>query len=317
MDQFTSQGLPPALQAVFSGRQNAQATRLNDLLQQAQGQQNDIRGLEVLRSQAMSDPNAVNQFKLAQLAGFQGQQDDAALKRGTLESTMGATNAKNQATIGEKDNEMILQSLEGFLDAAAANQNNPVMALEAVRDPRMKQYLGQVLQNTGPEGALKAAAGAREKIIARMADNPAQRGIMEKQRAGDEAAMARQKYSSDAMIRAAQIRADQAAKKQGAQGLIEAVKTGKVSAEKAAVAARTSELTETDPETKALYGQLAMEFEELAKQLKSVPKPGAPDVSAITGMPPAAQPSAFGGRPAPQPPAPQGAPQLPPGWTMK
>jgi hypothetical protein len=306
MDQFTSQGLPGALQAVFSGRQNAQASRLNQLLEQAQGQQNDIRGLEVLRSQVMSDPNAVNQYKLAQLAGFQGQQDDAALKRGTLESTMGATNAKNQATIGEKDNEMILQSIEGFLDAAAANQNNPVMALEAVRDLRMKQYLGNALQQMGPEGALKAAVGAREKIIARMADNPTQRGIMEKQTAADAAAKERAEIAARASMYGANQRA--------AGGRTPSAETtDKAIARLSAIISHP----ETDEETRA---QAVAQLEQIiAVKQRTNPAMNTPrpDVGAIGGLPTVTPRDMAGPGGATRPAAPQGQPQLPAGWTMK
>jgi hypothetical protein len=123
-----------------------------------------------------------------------------------------------------------------------------------------------------------------------------QRKSAEKIAGGHDAAT---KYAADARASVA------AAKKQGTANIDEQVKTGKMSAEKGAVAYYGAAMVEADPTEKERLLRMAASYEQLAMNLKNAGAAGKVDVGAAAnlptqtitpalGTPPAATPAAGG-----------------------
>lgn len=103
---------------------------------------------------------------------------------------------------------------------------------------------------------------------------------------------------------AGQSRTDVAGMKganKGVTDIKQAVLSGKMSPANAAVAFHGAAMTAADPEDRALYAQMASDYETLAKQMPAAGNAGKIDTPAVAGLPAVQQPSAFNGG---QPPAP-------------
>jgi hypothetical protein len=100
-----------------------------------------------------------------------------------------------------------------------------------------------------------------------------------------------------------------------ATDIVSQVQSGKLSAEKAAVAFDVMAATTDDPEKKIQYQQMAGRYESLAKQLRAAGNAGKVDVGAATGLPTLDMPSVL--TPGATSPATPTKPSLPPGWSVK
>ena len=95
----------------------------------------------------------------------------------------------------------------------------------------------------------------------------------------------------------------------GLAGIKLAVQSGKMTAEKAAVALQGAAMFEQDPETRTKYEEAAAQFEQFAMNQKRATAQGKTDIGAVTGLPTTALPQTMG--------KPAAKPSLPPGWVMK
>lgn len=96
----------------------------------------------------------------------------------------------------------------------------------------------------------------------------------------------------------------------GVAGIKQQVQSGKMTAEKAAVALQGAAMFEQDPETRRMYEEAAAKYEQFAMNQRRAMAQGKTDVGAVTGLPTTALPPTMGQS--------TGAkPSLPPGWVMK
>lgn len=108
------------------------------------------------------------------------------------------------------------------------------------------------------------------------------------------------KYSADRQLEGTKYSADQranaaAAKKQGIASIQENVRSGKMTAEKAAVALYGAAQFETDPATKAQYEDMAKQYELFAMNQRNAANQGRVDVGAAANLPTQTLPPALGG----------------------
>lgn len=105
-----------------------------------------------------------------------------------------------------------------------------------------------------------------------------------------------------ATLKAAQTRADAiAARKQGTATIDEQVKSGKMTAEKGAVAYYGAAMVEADPTEKERLLRMASSYEQLAMNLKNAGAAGKVDVGAAANLPTQVLPPALGTPPAATP----------------
>lgn len=82
---------------------------------------------------------------------------------------------------------------------------------------------------------------------------------------------------------------------QGISGIQSAVTSGKMTAEKAAVALHGAAMFEPDPELKQKYEQMAGQYEQFAMQQRNAAAGGKLDLGGVTGMPTQVLPPVLGG----------------------
>ena len=111
--------------------------------------------------------------------------------------------------------------------------------------------------------------------------------------AGAKEAAAASRYATDQRAAAA------AAKAKGVSSIQELVRSGKMSAEKAAVALHGAAQFETDPAEAQKLTQMAQQYEQFAMNQRNAQATGKVDVGAMANLPTQTVPSAFGGSSAP------------------
>lgn len=107
------------------------------------------------------------------------------------------------------------------------------------------------------------------------------------------------KYSADTSAAASRYGTDSranmaAAKTKGTASIEELVRSGKMTAEKAAVALHGAAMFEPDPKEVERLSTMARQYEQLAMQLKNAQAEGKLNLGAQTGLPTRNLPSAFG-----------------------
>lgn len=107
------------------------------------------------------------------------------------------------------------------------------------------------------------------------------------------------KYTADRSLEGTKYSADQranaaAAKKQGIASIQENVRSGKMTAEKAAVALYGAAQFEADPVAKQQYEDMAKQYEQFAMNQRNAAAAGRVDVGAAANLPTQTLPPAFG-----------------------
>lgn len=247
-----------------------------------------------------------------------GQQAESRLKGtaadvagATAKSTIGKTNSANDlAQMGDqvqklsKMRDMATQLVSNIMSAgpgadAAKNQ----LIASGTLPPQIAQMFVNVPAAKLPDLLAKANAYVNQQSAAYQ-QAVATANIQKESHLGGA------QIAADAMLKGKQMDIDAGKfkdKKAGLQDIEAQVQSGKMTAERAAVALHGAAMFESDPETKKLYEQMASQYETFAMNQKNAQAGGKPDLNKLgvetQKMPPALAPAT--------------KPSLPPGWVMK
>lgn len=151
--------------------------------------------------------------------------------------------------------------------------------------------MAQMDMMSGDPARIKRGTALMEASEAERVRRTTHERDMAKQKAHDDAAFARTKYTQDRQDsredkRLAAAQAKAAAKAKGAQDVFSAVASGKVSPERAAAAFYAQAMSpDTAPEEQGQLLGYARQMEDMAQKLKAASNPTRLDVGAATGMP--------------------------------
>ncbi|MFZ2190087.1 MAG: hypothetical protein WAV48_04865 [Candidatus Magasanikiibacteriota bacterium] len=262
--------------------QGAQQAGLSQLFQQQEGQKNAL---------------ANRQAELANI--FKEQQDPQLLEHQSLQNAglsnqnvLGGVNARRAAAnegmqLNEDQRKFALTATDQDLQAAMQHAQGEMNS----GDPQRMQEASKILDFTTAARAAKAKAAA---------------DLIQEQTQG------RNRLAGIGMQTAAQERMNQAnidagkfnkagRSSSGLQGIQEAVQSGKMTAEKAAVALHGAAMFEADPDVKQKYEAMAGQYEQFAMNQRNAQAGGKLDIGAATGMPTQQIAPALGGGVSPAP----------------
>lgn len=277
------------LAGVLAGQQQTMADNLN----RAQLQQNTLNNIVKQRDAALAqDQTDSDQFRQAALQGAIGTNQSLAAKgqfdMSTLDARTKQAIAEGYSNADKATVEKERVGIDRFISAYEGSNGNPVMALDAISDPQMKQYAAGIIQKMGPDGAYNLAKQMRNVYTQLDADTGKHRGDMEKQALENQGRNESSRITANAHVQAAQIMADARIKaaesSRKATDLLSQVQSGKLSFEKAAVAFQVMADMEQNPDLQTQYAQKASQFQEAALKQANARAAGTPDIGSM-GVP--------------------------------
>lgn len=267
--------------------QGAQQAGLSQLFQQQQGQKNALENQRQTLANQFSEaqnPQLLEQQSLQNIGlGNQNVLGGIGARRAAANEGMQLSEDQKKFALTATD-----QDLQAAIQHAQAEMNSG--------DPRRMSEASKILDFTTAARTAKAKAAAdlvqeQARTQAHLAGIGMQTGAQERM--------------NQANIEAGKFnRAGKSS--QGLMGIQEAVQSGKMTAEKAAVALHGAAMFEADPDVKQKYEAMARQYEQFAMNQRNAAAGGKLDIGAATGMPTQTIAPALGAGVTPAAPAPQG-----------
>lgn len=210
--QTDMNGLSPVFQGMFGMDQARQAQQARSLANQ-QAQQ-ELDAYNPAQAAALAEKAAITEHYLKQ-AGLIGEQtQDASLKNifnsKTQDSRIKATNAENDAKLGDLNSKKMLGDVDTLINNSAISGDNP-LAKKLILERTAKELgwnqndISYLVNHANPDGVLQHA---KQKLTINMSNTPEQLNAIQKENTKGEWGVKERNASGEWALKAAQAAAE-------------------------------------------------------------------------------------------------------------
>ena len=293
------QNLGPATASMFTGEREQLAQDAS--LQEQMVQQQAIRAAQLKNTQSAAMNPMLQQQQQLQNAGLVDTNRktavDAALAEANQPETRAVSSSNAQMALLENKLKTIDAYTQGYAKMIPTLKATPPVNRFAVMSELADSY-GLPLTDREKERLSKVSADKLPDFLTQQYEQGLQANKSYRQ-AIDTARINAQSRENVATTGAAARASAASGKTKGAQTIQDAVQSGKLSAEKAAVALYGAAQFEADDTKKAELMRMATQYEQFAMNQRNAGAPGKVDVGAMANLPTQQLPPALSGGPKP------------------